>query len=291
MYPRHPDAQPPNLIVIKSSVHRFIQWQARLSRQFDRLLPDAMSVDGNYEFRTEYAISHLRTHPNPVVYDVGGGKNPYLSLELKRQLNATVVGLDISQTELDAAPPGVYDQTVCADLTLYQGRQDADFVICQTLLEHVRDVNKAFEALAGILKPGGVLLVFVPSRNAIFARLNLLLPEKLKRLLLFAIFPQTKRDQGFPSYYDRCTPAAFKKLAQEQTLVVIDCRLYYCSMYFSFFAPLHILWRTWLYLFKRVDEEKAAETFAMALSKTSCRTECIDCRATHATVARSDKVD
>ena len=76
MCPRHPDAQPPNLIVIKSSVHRFIQWQGRLSRQFDRLLPDAMSVDGNYEFRTEYAISHLRTHPNPVVYDVGGGKIP-----------------------------------------------------------------------------------------------------------------------------------------------------------------------------------------------------------------------
>lgn len=248
-----------------------------------------MSVDGNYEFRTEYAISHLRAHPNPVVYDVGGGKNPYLSLALKRQLNATVVGLDISQTELDAAPHGAYDNTVCADLMLYQGNQDADFVICQTLLEHVRDVSKAFDALAGILKQGGVLLVFVPSRNAVFARLNLLLPEKLKRLLLFAIFPQTKRDQGFPSYYDRCTPAAFNQLAQERALVVIDRRLYYCSMYFSFFAPLHVLWRAWIYLFKRLDEEKAAETFAMALSNTSCHTECIDCRTTHPAATSPDK--
>ena len=245
----------------------FVKWQAQLSRQFDQLLPAHYSVDGNYEFRTGYAIALLRKHGSPVVYDVGGGKNPYLTVDLKQQLNATVVGLDISQLELDAAPPNAYDRLVCADLMSYVGEQDADFVICQTLLEHVRDVRSAFEALAGILKPGGMLLVFVPSRNAVFARLNLLLPEDLKRRMLFAIFPQTQRDQGFRSFYDRCTPADFRKLARQNGLEVSDCRLYFCSMYFSFFAPLHILWRAWIVVFKAFDEEAAAETFTMALTK------------------------
>ena len=254
---------------MKYILRNFIQWQARLSRRFDQLLPGYLSVDGNYEFRTGYAVSQLRDRPNSVIYDVGGGKNPYIDLELKRQINATVVGLDISQSELNAAPPGAYDRTVCADLTLYRGEQDADFVICQTLLEHVSDVNLAFAALAGILKPGGRLLVFVPSRNAVFARLNLLLPEKIKRLLLFAIFPQTRRDQGFRSYYDRCTPASFRALAPIHGLAVKDCRLYYCSMYFSFLAPLHVVWRLWMFLFMRINREAAAETFAMVLTKES----------------------
>lgn len=250
-----------------SAVRRFVQWQARLSRRFDQLLPALYSVDGNYEFRTGYALSLLRTHSSPVLYDVGGGKNPYLTAAIKQQLNATVVGLDISQRELDLAPANAYDSVVCADLMSYTGKQDADFVICQTLLEHVRDVPQAFVALAGMLKPGGMLLVFVPSRNAIFARLNLLLPEGLKRRVLFSIFPQTRRDQGFPSYYDHCTPAAFEQIARDNGLTVIDRRLYYCSMYFSFFAPLHIVWRIWIVLFKVLDRSAAAETFAMALTK------------------------
>ena len=250
-----------------SVVRRFVQWQAHLSRKFDQLLPASFSVDGNYEFRTNYALSLLQSRSDPVVYDVGGGKNPYLTADIKRRLNATVIGLDISQTELDAAPAHTYDSVVCADLTSYTGKQDADFVICQTLLEHVRNVPQAFVALAGMLKPGGMLLVFVPSRNAVFARLNLLLPERLKRRVLFSIFPQTRRDQGFPSYYDHCTPAAFEQIARNNGLDVTDRRLYYCSMYFSFFAPLHMLWRIWIVLFRALDKSAAAETFAMALTR------------------------
>lgn len=249
------------------AVRRFVQSQARLSRHFDQCLPALYSVDGNYEFRTGYALALLRTRNNPVIYDVGGGKNPYLTADVKQQLNATVVGLDISQQELDLAPANTYDRVVCADLMLYTGKHDADFVICQTLLEHVRDVPQAFRALAGMLKPGGMLLVFVPSRNAVFARLNLLLPESLKRRILFSIFPQTRRDQGFTSYYDHCTPADFHQMARDNGLAVADCRLYYCSMYFSFFTPLHILWRIWIVLFKALDKSAAAETFAMALTR------------------------
>ena len=99
-----------------------------------------------------------------------------------------MVGLDIDGKELSAAPDGLYDRTAAADITKYRGQGDADLVICQALLEHVHDTGRALEAIASILKPGGRALIFVPSRNAVYARLNLLLPENLKRRILFAFF-------------------------------------------------------------------------------------------------------
>jgi len=40
------------------------------------------------------------------------------------------------------------------------------------LLKHVSDVQAALVNIATILKPGGRVLIFIPSRNAIFDRLN-----------------------------------------------------------------------------------------------------------------------
>jgi 2-polyprenyl-6-hydroxyphenyl methylase/3-demethylubiquinone-9 3-methyltransferase len=183
-------------------------------------------------------------------------------------LGATVVGLDIDAHELGQAPDGVYDETVCSDLAQYSGDGTADLVVCQALLEHVRDVPGAFRAIASILRPDGVALVFVPSRNALYARLNLMLPERLKRALLHGIFPHTKRDQGFPAYYDNCTPRDFRRLAAEHGLFVREMRCYYRSSYFSFFFPAYVVWRAWLLLFHTLAGEQAAETFTVVLQKT-----------------------
>ena len=245
----------------------FVQSQRRLSRRFDTLLPNALSIDGNHYFQTQFVPGLLAGKSGLVIYDVGGGKHPHLSLERKSALNAVVVGLDIDQRELDAAPPGCYDSTVCTDIARYKGAQDADVVICQTLMEHVQDVPAAFKALASMLKPDGQLLLFVPSRNAAFARLNLLLPEGLKRRILYAVFPDTRKGQGFRSFYDHCTPAQFNRLAEENYLAVQEFKPFYCSMYFSFCTPLHMLWRLWILVFRAFAPTAAAETFAMAWTK------------------------
>jgi 2-polyprenyl-6-hydroxyphenyl methylase/3-demethylubiquinone-9 3-methyltransferase len=202
------------------------------------------------------------------VVDVGGGKQPYLSVVTKTSLGVFVRGIDISREELDRAPDGAYDETICADICRYRGSNDADIVVCQAVLEHVPDVEGAFAAFSSIVKPGGLVLVFLPSRNAIYARLNLLLPENVKRRILFSVFPHTKKAQGFTSYYDRCTPRHFKQLGEKYGFKVEDQRLYYTSSYFSFLTPLHILWRIWLILFRAFNQSEAAETFAMALKKT-----------------------
>lgn len=140
-------------------------------------------------------------------------------------------------------------------------------MICQAVLEHVHDVQSALVSISSILETGGFALIFVPSRNAIYARLNRILPDNLKRQLLYFIHPQTKEGQGFTSYYDRCTPMEFRKMAEKAGLRVSELRTYYVSTYFTFFFPIHLLWRIWIILLKTFAGEQAAETFALVLRK------------------------
>jgi 2-polyprenyl-6-hydroxyphenyl methylase/3-demethylubiquinone-9 3-methyltransferase len=246
-------------------LRRFITSQVNLAAMLDSWLPEDYRIDGNRYFIDQFFPRFLQH--GQVVYDIGGGRHPIVTAEQKERYGLTVIGVDISEAELSAAPVGLYDRTVSADITQFSGTGDADLVICQALLEHVKSTDRAFVAIAGILKPGGQALIFVPSRNAVFARLNLLLPERIKRAILYAIFPKAKEGQGFRSYYDRCTPPAFEAMAAAVGLLTVERHLFYKSSYFSFFLPLYGLWRLWIIAFRLVSPEQAAETFALALRK------------------------
>lgn len=245
-------------------VRRVIDSQVYLSHSFDRILPNKYRVDGNRDFIDSFAPQYLRA--NLKVVDVGGGKCPFLDPGTKAELNLFVVGLDIDRNELSAAPTGVYDETVCSDITKHRGREDADLVICQAVLEHVQNTDQAFAAISSILTKNGRALIFVPSRNAVFARLNLLLPQTLKQKILFAIQPQTI-GHGFPAYYDKCTPSGFRKLAERHGMAIEEERVYFESDYFSVLTPVHLVWRLWLLLFHVLAGNQAAETFCVALKK------------------------
>ena len=164
-----------------------------------------------------------------------------------------------------AAPKCSYDNLVVADIGDYQGHRDADVVICQAVLEHVPDNKAAFASLSSLVRPGGRLLVFVPSRNAAFARINLLMPHWLKRRVLFFVYPEAKDRQGFVSYYDRCTPRGMVNLAVESGLRVEHENLYWSSAYFTFFLPLHVLWRLSQVVAMAIIGRQAAETFSLVL--------------------------
>jgi len=242
-----------------------VKSQLRLSRLFDRLFPQKFRVDGQEHYQKYILPSYLKD--NQVIYDVGGGKRPYLSSRAKKDLNSTVVGLDLDASELRKAPYGCYDSTICADITSFKGKNDADLLICQSLLEHVKNIDAAFAAFASILKPGGLALIFVPNRNALYARLNLLLPQGLKSSVLHAIYPGTRKKQGFPAYYRKCTPLELKVLALEHGFEIAGEYYYYSSIYFSFFFPLHLFWRLRQLLLYGFFKEQAAETLSLVLKK------------------------
>ena len=246
---------------------KLVPWQARLARRFDRLLPEEFRVDGNRDFIDRLVPEYLCE--GSLVYDVGGGKNPLIGPRPKSELGLTVIGIDIDAAELAAAPDRCYDRTICSDISRYRGEGKADLVVCQALLEHVADTDGALAAISSILKLEGRALLFVPSRNAAYARLNLILPDGLKRRILSAVFPEMSRDHGFPAYYRGCTPARLEKLARAHGLDCERRRLYYYSSYFSFCLPLYILWRLWLLVFRFLAASEAAETFSLVLRKTA----------------------
>ena len=243
----------------------FVSTQVWLSRRFDRLLPKQFRIDGNTDFTQDFVNPYVQ--PATSIVDVGGGKQPLLSPERKRALGVRVVGLDVDAAELARAPQDAYDEVVCADITSFRGNQSAELVICQAVLEHVPNVSAALASLSTIVKAGGVALLFVPSKNAWYARLNRALPAAMKRWLLFSIFPQTEKDQGFPAYYDRCTPRELISIAAAHGLKVDKVRLYYTSSYFSCFFPLYLLWRLHMLALRAISPQSAAETFSLALRK------------------------
>jgi 2-polyprenyl-6-hydroxyphenyl methylase/3-demethylubiquinone-9 3-methyltransferase len=131
----------------------------------------------------------------------------------------------------------------------------------------VKDNSAAFLSIASLLKKGGKALIFVPSRNALYARLNVILPEKLKKKMLHTIFPESQSHQGYPSYYDRCTPLQFRALAAFNGLSLVEEKVYYSSGYFTFFFPLHLIWRMWIIVYRAFAGMQAAETYTMVLRK------------------------
>lgn len=250
-----------------SLFRRIVNWNVRASARFDRLLPGSFTTDGNRFFVDTFFLRFLEPHQR--VVDLGGGRHPAISLDVKQKRELEVIGIDISEEELDLAPDGAYDRKICADVTRYEGDGIADVVICQSLLEHVQSTDHAFHAIATSLKVNGVALLFAPSRNAVFARINLILPERMKRAVLFALYPSARGSQGFLSYYDRCTPLQFEKMAGDHGLEVVERHLFFSSSYFTFFLPAHILWRIWMVIFHAMAPVQSAETFVYALRRVS----------------------
>jgi len=251
--------------MMSTVTRRLIASQTRLSRTFDTLLPERFRVDGMQHFIHYFAPKYLGAHLR--VYDVGGGKRPYINPAQKRELDLCVVGLDIDRREMTLAPPGTYDEIVCADISSYRGQQDADLVICLAVLEHVPHVEGALAAIASMLRVGGKAIIFVPSGNAIFARANRLLPQELKRTLLTLLRGERTDVEGFPAHYDRCTPCDFARLGRANGLEVVELCTYYISSYFSLFFPAYLLWRFWILGFYLLKGEQAAESFSVAFEK------------------------
>ncbi len=236
--------------------------RTRWSWAFDARLPKVYQVDGNKDFAYSFAHPTFDRSSLSMTW-TGGGKQPLIDGTSKDEMRLRVIGLDIDENELTPTPARYYDETVCADITKHRGRGDVDLPgaawICQRLWRC--DLGDRHDTEAR--RSGGD---FVPSRNAVFARLNLLLPEGLKKLL-YSIYPESRRGQGFRSFYDKCTPRQFRQLASERGLEVVGERLYYSSKYFTFLFPLHLLWRCWVIGFRSIAPASAAETFSMALRK------------------------
>lgn len=248
----------------------FINLNRWLSTAFDKLfVPARYRVDG-LEHYTQQVVPPL-VKPRMQIYDIGGGKRPFIGMQMARPDNVWVVGVDIDKDELTQAPDGLYDSTIVADVAAPKGfgfvKKPADLIICAALLEHVSRNDRAMRNIADITKKGGKIVLFIPAKNAAFAQLNRILPEEFKRKVLFGLFPETVHAQGFPAYYDKCTPSEFIKLCESNGFRVDLVRPYYQSTYFSFLFPAHIVWRICQLMAFLILRRDAAESFTIVAVK------------------------
>ena len=223
-----------------------------------------MSVYGTTDFHTRLLPTYLPQ--GGLVYDIGGGKRPHVFLPLKQTKDLEVIGIDIDADELALAPPGHYDKTYVADITQSHGAEDGDAVVCRSVLEHVTDVDLALQNMGTFLKSGGIMILYAPCRNAIFAQLNLFLSEDTKKKLLRFLYGKQADVMGFKAYYDNCTLSDLKSLARLNGYEVVESRAYWMSNYFSYFVPLHILWRLYQLVARRISDD-LAEGQALVLRK------------------------
>lgn len=248
----------------------FINLNRWLSNGLDKIfVPVQYRTDGLEHYVRNLVPPLVKPHMH--IFDIGGGKRPFVGMQMARPEHVTVVGVDIDENELAQAPKGTYASVIVADVADPKGfgvtKKRADLIICAALLEHVKRNDLAMRNIAENTKEGGKIALFIPARNAAFAQINRILPENFKRRVLFSIFPETVHAQGFPAYYDRCTPSEFVELCEKNGFQVLEVRPYFQSTYFSFFFPAHAMWRVYQLVATIILRRDAAESFSIIAIK------------------------
>lgn len=256
-----------------SMIRKLIEWNVRTCRACDRLFFGDFSISGNGMFNL---IAPDIVKRGDRVADVGGGKTPFFSPGDVINNGILVTGVDIDPLQLSAAPEGAYANTLVTALEACPGKGDHDVVIAQSVLEHVRRGDQAMQGISSLLRPGGRVITFCPNRRAWFARLNLILPERLKRFILFSVFPAKRERQGFPAYYDGCTPAEMQKNMRSAGIAPVDVKYYFVSSYFMFFFPFYLFWRVATYPFMRFWPHRYCETFILIGEKVGLEDSILD---------------
>lgn len=139
------------------------------------------------------------------ILDVGSGRKPAILPE-ERPANSRYVGLDISQTELELALPGSYDQMVVADLIEFQPQLENSFdlIVSWQVLEHVSPLQTAVENVRHYLTDGGMFVSMLAGGNAYFSVLNRIVPERAGKLAMERLLHR-EPDTVFRAHCLNCT--------------------------------------------------------------------------------------
>jgi SAM-dependent methyltransferase len=100
----------------------------------------------------------------PRVLEVGSGMG-YLTYALARR-GYPVLGVDLSRAAVERARAAYGDLYQCGDVSgLAGGDARYDLAVMNELIEHVRDPAAVLRAVAGVLAPGGEILVTTPDKG------------------------------------------------------------------------------------------------------------------------------
>ncbi len=205
--------------------------------------------------------------PGAVVLDVGAGRRPVVPVESIK--DTYYVALDVDGEELDAAPPGLYAESITASIETFLPELENrfDFVMSFYVFEHVRSMAETLENCRRYLKDGGTMVAQFSARYSYFAVANQLIPHAVTRRLgnvLAGRAPHTV----FPAHYDKCWYSAVEKLMNEWSDVDIK-PLYTGAGYlarapFNIVRPLYLTYEDWT---ARQDKKNLASHYLVTARK------------------------
>lgn len=252
--------------MLRSAVEFAIGWNRRISLSADRLAARWIDRTGGLaDFTARVVPGLLREHLR--VLDVGGGRRPVIDPRDVARLRLHVTGLDLSENELRAAPPGSYQATIVGDVGQLDIEGPYDLILSRAVLEHVADPAAALRSLSAALAPGGAMAHVVPCGRAPFAVAHRILGHRLSRRLLRATHPDRTEIESFEAYYRLCVPSQMAALCRRDGLEIAEITPHFASDYLHFCAPLHLVELSRQTLFALCGLTDWCETFILVARK------------------------
>lgn len=250
---------------ISNAVRGVVRFNRRISKE---MAPRHLHMASAYSifsfaFYRLLAVEDVRT-----VLDVGAGRTWFFESRLKERLKFRLIGIDISQEELEQNPD--LDERYVADACTNLGVPDGsvDLITARAGVEHFHDNEGFLRACERALRPGGHVLISFAGRYAPFAVLNRALPARVSSYLLKTLIPDSAEKLGFKAHYDRCTQSGMAELARRTDLeVVSQFASFYSSDYFGFFVPLYLLSLTYDHVRNALAPGDAASYYTILLRK------------------------
>jgi ubiquinone/menaquinone biosynthesis C-methylase UbiE len=168
-----------------------------------------------------------------------------MDLQTKNKYNVCLIGLDISEEELQNNE--LLDERIISDAQFNLGVPDnsIDIVVSRFVCEHMDNPRNFYKLAYRALKPGGMMMNLIPNPIAPHYMANYLLPHTISKSIVPVLVPGRKYTGVFKTFYKECTPRANERAIREcgdfrTTLYYGDSGAFYMIL-----PPIYLCYLVW----------------------------------------------
>lgn len=243
--------------IFKRPLERFVAQNRRLSKVLDKRYPKFFGRTRNHNNDLiEKIQARIDKSSKLKILEVGGIDRPLL---YKSEF-FSYDGLDIEKRQSCFR---VYDQFFVQSVEeKIPGKYD--LIISRMLFEHVPDNDLSFQAMYNALNQGGGIMHHIPSKNHFYSMITRMVGSKWQAILIKYLRPNAADGRtGYPTYFNKCSPAEMQALCADVGFKEIRIIPYYrATDYFAFFLPAYIF----VAIFENICEKFNFSFFACGMN-------------------------